>query len=44
MAALSHIRNRKEAKTRENVDQIMQKCTLPSSGEISKNLFINLLR
>ena len=43
MAALSHIKNRKEAKARENIEQIIQKCANPS-GDVCKNTFIGLLR
>ena len=43
MAAISHIRNRKEAKSRENVETILQKCLTPS-GEVCKNSFLRLLR
>ena len=43
MAAISHIRNRKEAKSRENVETILQKC-LTSTGEVCKNSFLRLLR
>ena len=43
MAAISHIRNRKEAKTRENVEHISQKC-LTQSGDVCKESFIRLLR
>ena len=43
MAALSHIKNRKEAKSRENIEQIIQKCANPS-GDVCRNTFIGLLR
>ena len=43
MAALSHIKNRKEAKARENIEQIIQKCA-NSSGDVSRKKFIELLR
>ena len=43
MAALSHIKNRKEAKARENIEQIIQKCANPS-GDVCKTKFIGLVQ
>ena len=43
MAALSHIKNRKEAKARENIEQIIHKCANPG-GDVCRNTFIGLLR
>lgn len=42
MAAVSHLKNKKEAKLRESLDKVLVKCST-SSGQISLKLWLNML-